>query len=133
MIAAITPSQKVTVNRPSVVMFRPSDDQVVLVVASNEPERTEAQLRPQLGARLCIVPSRWSRQQLDAVRSDLHDQWREWRLDLMFGHHDDRAQASVRVELMWITAELADWADSLPDGLLTLVPSLAPASAVTPG
>jgi hypothetical protein len=50
----------------AVTVFRPSEDQAVLVVAAADPEAVEAQLRPQLGQLLCVVPStpghqRWFR------------------------------------------------------------------------
>jgi hypothetical protein len=45
----------------------------VLVVVVGDVAAVEARLRLQLGELLCIVPSRWSKTQLDAVRDCLHD------------------------------------------------------------
>jgi hypothetical protein len=40
------------------VIFRPSADQAVLVVAATDIATVEARLRPQLPDRLCVLPSR---------------------------------------------------------------------------
>ncbi len=56
----------------AVTTFRPSEDQAVLVVAAADRDAVEARLRPQLGDLLCVVTSRWTRAELDAVRAHLH-------------------------------------------------------------
>jgi hypothetical protein len=58
--------------------FRPSEDQAVLVIAATDRDAVEARLRPQLGQRLCVVASRWTKAELDGVRAHLdahHEQW----------------------------------------------------------
>jgi hypothetical protein len=52
----------------AVTIFRPGQDRAVLVIAATDPDAVEARLRPQLGALLCVVPSRWTKAELDAVR-----------------------------------------------------------------
>ena len=52
---------------------RPGPNQAVLVVVVGDVAAVEARLRLQLGELLCIVPSRWSKTQLDAVRDYMHD------------------------------------------------------------
>ena len=113
----------------SVVIFRPSSDQAVLVVAASNVDAVETALRPQLPDRLCVVPSRWTRAQLDEVHAHLDEHWDDWTLDIIGPHADERAQPSIHVELVRVTAALADWADALPTGLLTLWPSLSPPSS----
>lgn len=51
----------------AVTLFRPSEDQAVLVVAASDQAAVEARLRPQLGVLLCVVPSRWTNARLAAV------------------------------------------------------------------
>jgi hypothetical protein len=109
------------------VLFRPSSEQTVLVVAASDIDAVTAVLQPQLPGRLCIVPSRWTRAQLDAVHARFTEHWQDWALDTCGEGADEHAQAFIVVELLRVTAELADWADTLPDGLLTLRPSLTPA------
>jgi hypothetical protein len=48
--------------------FRPGRDQAVLVAALTDICAVESALRPQLDWRLCIVQSRWTRAQVDAVK-----------------------------------------------------------------
>ena len=55
----------------AVTTFRPSEDQAVLVVAAADPEAVESYLRPRLGELLCVVPSKWTMAQLEAVRTHL--------------------------------------------------------------
>ena len=47
----------------TVVIFRPSTDQALLVIAAGDIAAVEAQLRPQLADRLCVVASRWTGEQ----------------------------------------------------------------------
>jgi hypothetical protein len=44
----------------AITLFHPGPDQAVLVIAAADPAAVEARLRPQLGASLCVVPSRWT-------------------------------------------------------------------------
>jgi hypothetical protein len=55
----------------TVVIFRPSTSQAVLVVAGSDIAAVEAQLHPQLPDRLCVVASRWTRRQLDGAHEHL--------------------------------------------------------------
>jgi hypothetical protein len=109
------------------VTFRPRADQTVVVVAATDLDAVEAFLRPQLGTRLCVVRSRWTRPQLDAVRGYLGDRRDELAIDTISEHVDERAQPSIQVQFVRVTKDLADWATSLPVGTLELKPSLTPA------
>jgi hypothetical protein len=64
----------------AVTLFHPGQNQAVLVVAAADLAAVEARLRPQLGTSLCVVPSRWTQDQLDAVRDHLHQRWQHWNL-----------------------------------------------------
>jgi hypothetical protein len=64
----------------------------VLVVAAGDVAAVEARLRPQLGESLCIVPSRWTKAQLDTVGDYLHYQWELWRLYGLGLHNTDDGQ-----------------------------------------
>jgi hypothetical protein len=112
--------------------FRPSPEQAVLVVAASDIDAVKTVLQPQLPERLCVVPSRWTRAQLDEVRARFHDHWDDWALDSCGEPADEHGQPFIEVHLVRVTAELADWADTLPDGLLKLVPLLTPLPATRP-
>jgi hypothetical protein len=112
----------------AVTTFRPSEDQAVLVVAADDLEAVEAQLRPQLGQLLCVVPSKWTKAELEAVRAHLHAHQEDWNLYAWGGYSStEDGQAKITARLTRILPEVAAWADSLPAGILDLEPWLLPA------
>lgn len=110
----------------TIVTFRPTDDRAVLVVAATDADRVREVLGPQLPDRLCIVTSRWTRDELDSVRNRLRDRWDEWAVDTISEPCDERAQASVHVDVLRVSETLASWTETLPAGLLTVEAALAP-------
>lgn len=110
----------------TVVTFRPGDGQAVLVVAAADPAAVEARLRPQLGSRLCVVRSRWTKSELDAVRGHLHARFWDWRIYSLRVDTLDDAQARVRAELTMVTPKIAGWSASLPPGIVSLDSWLLP-------
>jgi hypothetical protein len=108
------------------VVFRPSADQEVLVIAATDVDAVTRQLSKYLPDQLCVVPSRFTRAQLDEVRDVLRAR-RDWRLESFGTGSDAQAQPFITAELFRVTAEIAEWADSLPEGLLRLRPALSPA------
>jgi hypothetical protein len=109
------------------VVFRPSADREVLVVAASDVDAVTRQLSSQLPNQLCVVPSRFTRVQLDEVRDVLLAHWREWRLEFFGTSSDLQAQPSITAAPLWVTTEMAEWAGTLPEGLLRLDPALSPA------
>jgi hypothetical protein len=109
-----------------VTVFRPGPGQEVPVVAATDPAGVETLLRPRVGARLCVVLSRWARGELDAVRSHIHARKRSWNLLRLSQSADDDGQAYIAVELAWVSSETASWATSMPSGILSLDPWLRP-------
>lgn len=111
----------------NVTIFRPSEDQAVLVVAAAAREAVEAHLRPQLGDMLCVVTSRWTRADLDAVRAHMQTRWEEWHIYELGQSSREDGQAYLDAKITRVLPEIADWATSLPSGILTLDPWLRPA------
>ncbi|WP_371400865.1 hypothetical protein OHA10_23155 [Kribbella sp. NBC_00662] len=109
------------------MIFRPSEDQEVLVVTATDVDAAIRQLSPKLPRQLCVVPSRFTRAQIDEVYDVLHANWRDWRLESFGTASDEQAQPFIPVMMFRVTAELAEWADALPEGLVRLEPSLNPA------
>jgi hypothetical protein len=108
-----------------VTTFRPSEDQAVLVVAAADPEAVEAYLRPQLGPLLCVIPSKWTRAELQAVRAHLHAHHDDWNLYAWGGYASrEDGQALITAQLTRMLPEIATWAASLPAGILHLAPWL---------
>lgn len=105
----------------------------MLVVAATDIAAVEAQLRPQLPDRLCIVASRWTRWQLDAAHEHLRARWEQWGIYGTGPSCDEHAQATMTAKLVRVTDEIASWADGRPAGLVTLDPCLTPAAAHEPG
>jgi hypothetical protein len=113
-----------------VVTFRPGAGQAVLVVAAADPEAVEARLRPQLGQRLCVVPSRWTKDEIEAVRGHLHRHWEDWNIYQSGVAASEDAQAFVTASLTRVLPGVAAWAATLPVGILDLKPWLVPARAI---
>jgi hypothetical protein len=110
----------------TVVIFRPGPDQAVLVVAASDVAAVEAQLRPQLGERLCVVPSRWTRAQLDRARRHLMAMQERWRIYMHGPRCDEFAQPTMAFTLVRVTDEIAAWVERRPAGLVSLDPCLKP-------
>jgi hypothetical protein len=113
-----------------VVTFRPGAGRAVLVVAAGDSAAVEARLRPQLGKRLCVVPSHWTRHDIDAVRDHLRRYQEDWNIYQSAVEASEDAQAFVTAGLTRMLPETAAWAATLPAGILTLRPWLVPAHAV---
>jgi hypothetical protein len=107
-----------------VAVFRPGQDQEVLVVAAADPDAVRARLRPQLGHRLCVVASRWTTAELGAVRGHLHARHRAWNLLRLGQSAGEDGQACIAASLTRVLPEIALWAESLPAGIVTLDPWL---------
>ena len=113
----------------AVTVFRPGQDQAVLVVAAADPDAVETRLRPQLGERLCVVASRWTTAELDAVRDHLHAHHRAWNLLQLSPTTSGDGQACIAAKLTRVLPEVALWAASIPAGILSLEPWLRHARA----
>jgi hypothetical protein len=108
----------------AVTTFRPSEDQAVLVVAAADRDAVEAQLRPQLGDLLCVVTSRWTKAELDAVRAHLHAHWEQWNLYQLGPSNGEDGQTRMAMQLTRVLPEIANWAASLQSGILAIKPWL---------
>jgi hypothetical protein len=71
--------------------------------------------------------SRWTRDQLDDVRDQLHQRWQQWNLYQLGSQHSEDGQAHITARLVRVLPEIATWAASLPPGLVALEPWLTPA------
>ena len=112
-------------------IFRPGPDQAVLVVAAADPDAVEGRLRPQLGKRLCVVISRWTPAELEAVRSHLAARHAAWHLLRLGLETNDEGQGCITASLSRVLPEIALWGSSLPAGVLSLDPWLRPAGSST--
>ena len=108
----------------AVTIFRPSHDQEVPVIAAADPHAVDARLRPHLGELLCVVASRWTRPQLDAVRDHLRARREAWNIYLSGEFTTEDGQPYMSAQLTCVLPEVAPWAVSLPIGILSLDPWL---------
>jgi hypothetical protein len=115
----------------AIVTFLPGPDQAVLVVAAADPQAVESRLRPQLGPQLCVVPSRWTKPEIDAVHGHLRDRLADWNVYYLGVETLEDAQARVIVKLTRVLPEIAAWVASLPQGILKLDSWLLPAREKT--
>lgn len=107
-------------------VFRPSRTQAVLVVAATEPERVEAALRPHYGRALCVVRSRWTPEQVTAVRESLRAGMRTWNVYTFGDTATGDGQLLVTAKAVRVVPALASWAAGVPAGLLHVNTWLAP-------
>ncbi len=110
----------------SITTFRPSRTQTVLVVAAEEPQQVRATLRPRYGARLCVVPSRWTRRQIDDVTRRVRAEMLRWMIYSCGQSTTEDGQALVTVDLSRVLPAFAEWASTISEGLLSLNPWLTP-------
>jgi hypothetical protein len=96
-------------------LFRPSSEQAVLVVAATDVDAVRTVLQPQLPGRLCVVPSRWTRAQLDDVMAHLSSHADKrldsdvpgagWKLEAWGQHADEHGQPYIQAHLFRVTAD----------------------------
>lgn len=122
------PDEQAALTITQQTVFRPHETRPVLVVAAEDPERAERALRPTFGAALCIVPSRYSRQEIDDTLGRLRDEQsaRRWRLTSNGRSAGEDGQPTVVAQFAWIEPDVAEWAATVPDGLLDLDVWLTP-------
>ncbi len=116
-------------NCVTTVTYRPRADSVVLVVAATDVAAAEAQFRPIVGPRLCVVHSRWSTRELQEVTDVLLAGWHHWAISMISRPVDGTAQSWVDTEVLRVLPDLARWAARLPDGILEIRPTLTPLRA----
>jgi len=110
----------------AITVFHPGPHQPVLVVAATDVAAVEARLRSQLGGSLCVVPSRWAKNQLDSVRDQLQQRFQGWHLYQLGPQHSDDGRAHIAARLVRVLPETAAWTASLTPGIVALKPWLAP-------
>jgi hypothetical protein len=105
-----------------------SSGAVVLIVAAGDVDLVERILGPRLPRRLCVVASRYSADQVRDVEATFAIRHEEWQFE-SWGTEglDQDGQPYAFADFMRVTDDLADWADTLPDGLLRLQPTMTPA------
>jgi hypothetical protein len=100
----------------------------VLVVAAGDVDLVARILGPRLPRRLRVVASRYSADHVRDVEDTFAARNREWQFETwLAGGLDHDGQPYACAELLRETDDLADWADTLPDGLLQLRQSMTPA------
>ena len=110
----------------ALALFRPSPTQVVLVVASTEPSRVRAQLQSRFGPRLCVIESRWTKAQVRDAATHLCTNMDRWQIYQTGETVTEDGQTLVQAHTVRVIPEMIDWARLLPDGLVNIIPWLAP-------
>jgi len=109
-----------------VTMFSPPGRGQVPVISASDPELAESKLRPVCGQRLCVVPSRYTQAQVDAVRADIHSHFQDWQAYSSGLTSGEDGQIVVTLSLVLLTPAIAAWAEQVPDRLLAPNPWLVP-------
>ena len=110
----------------ALALFRPSSTQVVLVIASTEPSRVRADLQSRFGPRLCVVASQWTKDQIDDAAAQLRTNVDRWQIYVTGETVTEVGQTLVQANAVRVVPEMVDWAGPLPDGLVSIIPWLAP-------
>lgn len=122
------PDEQAELTITQLTVFRPHPAQPVLVVAAEDPERAEQALRPRIGAALCVVRSRYSRNQVEETQRLLRNEMssHRWLITSTGRSAGHDGQPTVTATFVWIEPEVAQWATTVPDGLLDLEVWLRP-------
>ena len=113
----------------NVTIFRPTPTQSVYVVAATEPEGVDRVLRARIGARLCVTPSVFTRDDIDRATTELERHRQDWGLDSILHSSDESGQAIVVITLPVVTQEIAEQLSRQPQGLIQARPWLMPVAA----
>ena len=99
---------------------RPVPRAALVVVAVIDPEPAEAALRPVYGDRVCIVKSRYTREQVAAARKAVSDHMTRYGgISSGAGYTFSRdGQVAINLEADVMTPELAALLDQHPEGLI---------------
>jgi hypothetical protein len=90
----------------------------VLIVAARDVELVERTLGPQLPRRLCVVACRYTADQVRDVEATFAARHQEWEFEAWGTQGMDQdGQPYAFADFMRVTDDLAEWADTLPDGL----------------
>jgi hypothetical protein len=101
---------------------------LILRVAASDVDAVEAVLAPQLPRRRYVVRSRYTIAQLREVEEMFAIHNDEWGFESWsYQNLDSQCQPYAEAALTRVSSDLAAWADSLPDDLLTLTPAMTPA------
>lgn len=107
--------------------LREDSGALILRVAASDVDEVERVLAAQLPRRLYVVQSRYSVAQLREVEDTFSARAERWGFEAWsYEGMDAQCQPYADVVLTRISADLAAWADTLPDGLLTLHPAMSP-------
>jgi hypothetical protein len=100
--------------------YWPGPYQAVAVIAATDIVAVENTLRPILGEQLCVVPSRFTLDEITSVRQHIARHFIAWKLVTTAESSDDDAQLVIQVSATRVVPEMAAWAKTCPPGLVEL-------------
>jgi hypothetical protein len=108
--------------------FQDVSGALLLRVAASDVQLVNRVLGPRLPRRLCVVASRFTAEEVRRVQEGFDAHHHEWLFETWsVGNLDAEGQPFAFAELLRVTDHLANWADTIPDGLLDLRPTMIPA------
>jgi len=97
---------------------------VLVVAAAADTGAVEARLRRSSASCCASSPAGGPGPHLDAVRAHLNERWEEWNLYELGETGSEDGQARTHAKLTKVLPEIAEWAASLPSGIVAFDPWL---------
>jgi hypothetical protein len=108
--------------------LRTDNGALILRVAASDVDAVEELLAPQLPRRRSVVRSRYTVAHMREVEDVFAAHADEWGFEgWSFQNLDSHGQPYAEATLTRVSSDLAAWADTLPNGLLSLTPAMTPA------
>lgn len=107
-------------------VFRPTTRSTVLVVAAANPARVTDELVPLLGDQVCVITSRYSREEVDTVRQEIMAGFAGWQAYASGTTSDLGGQPLLTLDVVRVLPDLVDRARHWPPRLVAVHAWLAP-------
>ena len=111
----------------NMTLFHPKRAGPVLVIAASDPHDVTARLGTFASSRICVVQSRYTRDEISQVRQELRARFNEWRCFRSGQTSSADGQIRFEVAVVRVVPEFARWALNASEGLVKARAWLSPA------
>jgi len=107
-------------------VFRPTTRSAVLVVAAADPATVTEELVPLLGDQVCVIASRYTREEVDTVRQEIMADFAGWQAYASGTTSDVQGQLILTLDVVRVLPDLVARARHWPPRLVAVTAWLAP-------